>query len=153
MRSALTLLLVAACSLEAQIASDPKDIVLKSMLDELERSRKLKIEGLEPPYFVQYTLDDAHSFSTSAALGATLGTSENRFRVPRVRVRVGDPSFDNTNYIFSDFGGNSRFDADQAPIDNDYRILRRNWWLATDRAYKGAVESIARKRAALKSVI
>jgi predicted Zn-dependent protease len=37
-------------------------------------------------------------------------------------------------------------------LDNDYQALRESLWLATDHAYKAAVESIARKRAALNSV-
>src|SRR5437870_2845626 len=101
------------------------------MKDELERSKKIRFQGLEEPYYIEYALDDASSFSTSAALGATLGYNENRFRVPRVRVRVGDPKFDNTDYVFSDYGGASRYDPNEAPIDDAYSVLRRGWWLAT----------------------
>lgn len=144
-----TLLLAGIASVAIANAA-PADAVLRSMQDELERSRKLVLPGLEAPYFIEYTLDDARAFSTSASLGGTLGSSENRFRLPRVKVRVGDSKFDNTNYVFSDLSG-GRFD-EQAPVDDDYRVLRRVWWLATDRAYKAAVEAIARKRAALKNV-
>ena len=136
----------------AAISQPPDDAVLRSMQDELERSRKLAIPGLEKPYFIQYSLDDARTFSTSASLGASLGVTDHQFRIPRVRVRVGDPSFDNTNYIFSDLTGGSRFDPEQFPVDDNYAVLRHDWWLATDRAYKGAVEAIARKRAALKNI-
>ncbi|MBC8165014.1 MAG: hypothetical protein H7Y20_03975, partial [Bryobacteraceae bacterium] len=103
----------------AQVAPAP-DTVMRSMQDELERSRKLKIPGLDAPYFIEYTLDDAWGFSTSASLGATLGTTQNRFRVPRVKVRVGDYKFDNTNYIFSDYSSGSRYDPEQFPIDDNY---------------------------------
>jgi len=148
MRSAAALLTIALCA-PALVPAQQKDTVLRSMLDEMERAKKLALPGLEQPYFIEYTLDDAHGFSTSAALGATLASGENRFRVPRVKVRVGDYKFDNTNYIFSDFGSGG---GDAAPIDDNYGVLRRGWWLSTDRAYKGAVETIARKRAALKNV-
>lgn len=124
------------------------DTILRSMRDELERSRTLRFPGLEEPYFIEYTLDDAHAFMTQAALGATLGTNDTRLRIPRVRVRVGSRSFDNTNYLFSDFGART----ESAPIDDDYNVLRREWWLSTDRSYKAALEVIARKRAALKNI-
>jgi predicted Zn-dependent protease len=122
------------------------------MRDELARSRKLSLANLEKPYYVEYTLDDIRVFNVSASLGALNSRTENRARVPRVRVRVGEYSFDNTNYVFSDFFGGSRYDADHFTIDNNYESLRRGWWLATDRAFKGALEAIARKRAAIKNV-
>ncbi|MDZ4797462.1 MAG: metallopeptidase TldD-related protein [Bryobacteraceae bacterium] len=149
MNRSLVLLIGLSLAAPAFAQNSPDDIVLRSMTDELERSRTLRIPGLEAPYFIEFTLDDAHVFSTAAALGATLSNSDNRLRVPRVKVRVGDAKFDNTNYIYSDFGSGG---GESAPVDNDYRVLRRGWWLAADRAYKGAVESIARKRAALKNV-
>ncbi|MEJ7606429.1 MAG: hypothetical protein WKF37_09205 [Bryobacteraceae bacterium] len=80
------------------------------------------------------------------------GTNENRFRVPKVRIRVGNYDFDNTNYLYTDYYSGTRYDSDQLPIDNDYMALRRSFWLATDRAYKTGVEAVARKRAALRSV-
>jgi len=65
---------------------------------------------------------------------------------------VGDYRFDNTNYVGSGyfFGGN--YDVDRLPLDNNYELFRRDLWLAIDRTYKSAVESISRKRAALKNV-
>jgi predicted Zn-dependent protease len=147
MKRFAVILLTAAAFAAAQ--NSPDDIILRSMTDELERARTLRIPNLEAPYFIEFTLDDARFFTTSAALGATLGSNEARIRAPRVKVRVGDASFDNTNYVFSGLGAGAN---DQAPIDDDYRVFRRNWWLASDRAYKAAVEAIARKRAALKNV-
>jgi predicted Zn-dependent protease len=144
--AALALLLVtAACAQEA-------DVILRAMKDEADRSRTLAIASLDNPYYIEYALDDVHSFTASASLGALVSQNETRFRIPRVRVRVGSYEFDNTNYVFSDFSSAPRYDPDPFPIDNDYSVIRRAFWLATDRAYKGAVEAIARKRAALKNV-
>lgn len=151
MRRALALA-VAACSFAQGQSAIQKDPILRSMRDELQRSRTLAISNLEQPYYLEYTLDDVASFSTSSSLGALVSTTENRFRVPRVRVRVGDYAFDNGNYVFTDFLGGTRFEAEAFPLDDTYAIMRRSWWLATDRAYKSAVELIARKRAALKNI-
>jgi hypothetical protein len=37
-------------------------------------------------------------------------------------------------------------------MDNDYPVLRRYLWLETDSVYKGAVEAISRKRAAMRNI-
>ena len=131
-------------------ATDP-DPVLRAMQQELERSRALRLVELDEPYFIEYALDDARSFSVSATLGALISKNRNHFRVPRVQVRVGGYKFDNTNYVLTDvFSGGLSFG--QAPLDDDTLVLRNFLWLATDRAYKGAVAAIARKRAALRNV-
>ena len=57
--------------------------------------------------------------------------------------------FDNSNYMYSDLGAGR---GNELPLDDNYSVLRRSFWLATDQAYKGAVEAIARKRAALKNI-
>ena len=128
------------------------DVILSAMKDELARARTLTIASLDAPYFVEYSLEDVQSFSVSATLGGLFNTGQNRFRVPRVRVRVGDYKFDNANYIYSDYYSGTRYDSDQLPLDDSYGALRRSFWLATDRAFKTAVEAIGRKRAALKNV-
>jgi len=46
----------------------------------------------------------------------------------------------------------TRYDLSRWPLDDSYPVLRRYFWLATDSAYKGAVETIARKRAALRDL-
>ena len=70
-------------------------------------------------------------------------------RLPNIEVRVGSYDFDNTGHIYSGLYSGSRYDTDPLPLDDNYRTLREGLWLATDHAYKAAVESIARKRAAL----
>jgi hypothetical protein len=133
-------------------AASSSEVVLNAMKDELARARTLTIASLDAPYFVEYSLEDVQSFSVSATLGGLFSTAQNRFRVPQVRVRVGDYKFDNANYVYSDYYSGTRYDSDRLPLDNDYGVLRRSFWLATDRAFKTAVEAIGRKRAALRNV-
>jgi hypothetical protein len=128
------------------------ELILNAMKDELSRSKTLTIASLDAPYYVEYALEDVQTFSVSATLGGLFSTGQNRFRVPRVRVRVGDYKFDNANYIYSDYYSGTRYDSDRLPLDDDYGALRRSFWLATDRAFKTAVEAIGRKRAALRNV-
>jgi hypothetical protein len=122
------------------------------MLDELGRSRTLRLMLLDVPYFIEYALHDGENVSVSASLGGLISLRRARYRLPRIQVRVGNYEFDNTNFVGSDFYSGARYEVDQFPLDNSYPVLRHHLWLATDTAYKAAVESIARKRAALKNV-
>ncbi len=132
-----------------QIAADP---VLAAMKAEIERAQGLRLVSLaDDVYFIQYAVDDTENFSVQASLGAIVRRGRNRMRVPRIDVRVGGYEFDNTNYVYSDFFGRRGF-IGQPPIDDDLYALRVYFWLATDRVFKGAMASIARKRAALKNV-
>jgi TldD protein len=140
------------------LAQDPyaEDVILRAMKDELERSRQLRVVGGggdEIPYFISYTLDDADAFQVNASFGALTSVSRNRFRLPNIEVRVGSYDFDNTGHIYSGIYTGSRYDTEPFPLDDNYRALRENLWLGTDHAYKAAVESIARKRAALTNAV
>jgi hypothetical protein len=140
----------AVLALSAQ--TTPSDPQLQAMKDEMERSRKMTLSNLEPPYFIQYLVDEAENLSISASLGGLLSKRHDRFREPEVRVRVGDYKFDNTNYTGSGFNFGSRYDLERFPLENSYPVLRRYLWLETDSAYKSAVEAISRKRAALRNL-
>jgi hypothetical protein len=142
-RAAAGLLVMGACA----FAADTSDVVLKAMRDELRHSQDLNSVNLEKPYFFSYTIEDGDSFEASASLGGLIGSSSSRFRVPRIQVRVGSYQFDNTNYVGTGGDVGSRF-----PFESSYMVLRRYLWLATDEAYKSAVEAMAHKRAALKNM-
>ena len=62
-----------------------------------------------------------------------------------VDVRVGDYKLDNSNFIadqgFRGFLGGS---TGTVGIDRDYDSLRQDLWLATDQAYKEALDSISK---------
>ena len=117
--------------------------------------QKLQLANLEKPYFIAYTVQDGTTEAASASFGSLLNKSETRVRFLTVEVRVGDYSFDNTNFLTMPFGapGVTRmFGGTVAiPLDDDYKEIRRQIWLATDSAYKKALEDIASKRAALRN--
>jgi TldD protein len=127
------------------------DVIQRAMREEMKRSLTLRLTNLEPPYFIDYELADVQEVSASASLGGLLNSAETHFRQPRVHVRVGDYKFDNTDYVGSGFNFGPRYDL-RLPLEDSYAILRQDFWLATDSAYKSALESIARKRAALKNI-
>jgi hypothetical protein len=148
MKRCLAILLAVSCVAPAQSG----DVILRAIDDEMERSRALRIVSLAAPYFIEYQIEDADNFTVSASLGALTGSSHVRMRLPRVIVRVGDYQFDNTNFIATDYYSGTRWDVSQLPIDDSYDVLRRHLWLATDTAFKAALEAYSRKRAMLNNV-
>ncbi len=147
----LTLLAASAAVLFPQ-KPPADDVVLRAMHDELERSVALRVVGGgdDAPYFFSYDLTDTTQFLVSAVLGSPVSVSRVRFRAPQIDVRVGSYDFDDTGHIFSGRYTGARYDT-SFPLDDDYPTLRDALWLATDAAYKTAVESMSRKRAALNS--
>ncbi len=131
---------------------------MKAMRDELARSmEKLQLEGLERPYFIAYSVQDRTEVRASASFGAMLGSSERRSRYLSVELRVGDYALDNTNFLSLQFGRvgvvSMSAGAIALPLEDDYKELRRQIWLATDAAYKKALEDLSKKRAVLQTRI
>jgi hypothetical protein len=134
--------------LNAQDAASTPPL-LRAMLAELERSKQLLLLGLRP-YYIEYGVEDQESTSIQASLGGILNARQSVTRVPLVGVRVGTPEMDQTNQIFAGIYSGSRYDSDALPLDDNLDLIRKNLWLATDRAYKSAVESMSAKQQILK---
>ena len=133
------------------------DVVLGAMRDEMARSmQQLQLEKLEKPYFIAYRVQEKNTADVVASFGALLTSSSEHQRFLTVEVRVGSPKLDNTNFISMSFlnrgglAGGFRGTA-QLPLEDSYKELRRQLWLATDSAYKKALEDLSRKRAALQN--
>jgi len=77
-------------------------------------------------------------------------SDRNHYRSPSTEVRVGAYDFDNTGHMYSGAYSGSRYDGSW-PLDDSYKNFRDELWLSTDRAFKTALESMARKRASLKN--
>jgi predicted Zn-dependent protease len=122
-------------------ATDP---ILAAMKAELTREQQLLVlPGMQRPYFMQYRLEDLHTYEAVANYGALARETENHERFVRVEVRVGDYTSDSSS---------ARGDGTLAlaPADNDSDALRFALWTATDEAYKSALRAYAAKQAALK---
>lgn len=135
-------------------AQVPSDTLFRAMRDELNRSMaELRLDTLAGPYFIAYRIDDLGNAHVAARRGALVRSDESRHRRLTVEVRVGAYNFDNTNFFGMSSGPiglrRSVGEEDELPLDDDYRELRRHVWLATDQAYKEALEQLSHKRAAL----
>jgi TldD protein len=120
------------------------DGLLEALLTELDRSKaQLKMDQVQPPYFIEYRVSDVQDIGLEAAFGALRENQRLHFRVLRVVVRVGDHKQD------SQFG-RSQGESTILPLDDDPIALRHQIWLATDDAYKAAGQGLAEKQAALK---
>jgi TldD protein len=138
--------LITALALSAQ---QNDDVLLRAMKDELKRSNRLTELKFAPPYYFEYRAEDTVGHGISASLGALTESVDSAYRVPTVRVRVGDYNFDNTNHIYSEAYGGSQ---ERLPLDDNYMAFRNVYWLATDRAFKTAEDALARKRSSLKNM-
>jgi TldD protein len=120
-------------------------VVTRAVSDELARSMKdLRMGDSPRPYYVAYAISDVDQAVVTATFGAITGAYGYRGRTLRTDVRVGDPTFDNSNTPESMFGGS----VESLPVDDDGPALRRELWLRTDDAYKAAIETLAKKRSA-----
>jgi TldD protein len=134
-------------------AAADSDKTLAAMQDELDRSRQrleLKIPGTgEParPYYIQYRILDLDVHTIVAEFGALVSSTSGRNRIMSVDIRVGDYNLDSSNFItdegFSGFLGSTG----TVGIDRDYDSLRQDLWLASDQAFKAAVENLSKKQA------
>lgn len=128
-------------ALSSSTAASASDPVLAAMREELDRSKAhLKMESIAAPYYIEYSVVDLDEYDAEAAFGALRQKQRSHGRSARVVVRVGDYKQD------SYFGPGTGF-VDLAPIDDDPIALRRQLWLATDRAYKIASQALAAKKA------
>src|SRR5262245_32434438 len=129
------------------IASDDHgDPVLKAMIAELKRSQeKLQLGQMQRPYYIEYQVSELQDVTADATLGALRTDQTNTGRLVRVVVRIGD-------YKQDSYFGEGMGAVEVMPTDDQELALRRQLWLATDKAYKAALTGFTEKQAALKNV-
>jgi len=127
----------------------PDDVILRAMHDEIDRSRQLRvIGGSDEPILYSLRARRHGEFSRLRVDGSAV-TPATPFRIPNVKVRVGNYDFDDTGHIYSGIYSGSRMDGEW-PARRRYPTLRDCLWLATDRAYKTAIESDGAKTGLLE---
>src|SRR5580692_4359559 len=143
----------ATLPLPQQTVATDSDKTLAAMQDEIDRARtrlELTIPGTNQParpYFIQYRVLDLDVRTIVAEFGALVSSTSGRNRIMSVDVRVGNDNLDSSNFItdegFSGFLGSTG----TIGIDRDYDSLRQDLWLASDQAFKAAVENFSKKQA------
>jgi TldD protein len=156
----LILLLAALGSPAAAGAQVPQDNdhTLQAMRDEMERAKtrlELKIPNIDQPVrpcYVEYRLLDLEVREVVAEYGSLLSSTQTRNRFMNVEARVGSYRLDSSNFISDDGFRGFIGPNGQVGIDRDYNSLRQDLWIATDQAFKEAVETYSRKQAYLSSL-
>src|SRR5689334_21625619 len=78
-------------AMAAAHAAAKGDGLLEALLTELDRSKaQLKMDQVQPPYFIEYRVNDVDDYNAEAAFGALRESQHNHYRVLRAVVRIGD---------------------------------------------------------------
>jgi TldD protein len=153
----LAVALGSSISVHAQASKD-NDHTLEAMRDEMARSKtrlQLQIPGTpqpQRPYYVEYHLLDLDVREVVAEFGALVSSNRTRNRFMDVQARIGDYKLDSSNFISDDGFRGFIGPTGSVGIDRDYDSLRQDLWIATDQAFKEAVETYSRKQAYLSSL-
>jgi TldD protein len=141
----------------AQEKSD-NDHTLQAMWDEMARAKarlELKFPGTDEPvrpYYLEYRLLDLDVREIVGEFGALMSSTHTRNRFMNVQARVGDYKQDSSNFVSDEGFRGFIGPTGSVGIDRDYDSLRQDLWIATDQAFKEAVETYSRKRAYLGSL-
>src|SRR6202790_1281504 len=134
------------------------DQTLRAMRDEMARAKtrlELKIPGTEQPvrpYYVENRLLDLDIREVVAEFGTLLNTTRTRNHFMNVEAPGGDYKHDSSNFLSDIRVRGFIGPTGSVGIDRDYNSLRQDLWIATDQAFKEAVETYSRKQAYLSSL-
>lgn len=123
------------------------ETIFKALEDELQRNKnELTLADFGQPFFLSYALGESMNFDLVASLGTMINSYvQPRSAVASVRLLLGDyHESSDTRFI-------GQFVKTAMPVDGNYDISRRNLWLATDIAYKDALQNYMGKQAFLES--
>jgi hypothetical protein len=138
-------LILAALAAAAPAAAADK--VLDAMRDEMQRNvQRLKMDGVDRPYFLSYYVVDSTDTSMSAVFGSLRDDSSGVSRRAVADLRVGSPAFDSSQYAGDDLGSYEPATA-QLNEEDGYDAIRFSLWSLTDEAYKKALEKYSQKKA------
>lgn len=161
-------LLIAACAITlaptSQLIAKPAppangppskaitDDILDAVAEEMNRQMtQLEIPGAPKPYLITYKITEVDVNDVAASLGYTTSKRNRHFVNLEARVRVGNPSFDNSNFVVPQADEIDAVSAINLPLEATPRIARRATWLVTDAAYKEALIQLRAKLEARRS--
>ncbi len=128
------------------------------MRDEMARSKarlELKIPNIEQPvrpFYLEYRLLDLDVREVVAEFGSLLSSTHARNRFMNVEARVGSYKLDSSNFVSDDAARLFIGPTGSVGIDRDYDSLRQDLWIATDQAFKEAVDAYSKKKGYLSSL-
>ena len=159
MAKAAFLLAVCSCASSAVArAQQDNDHTLQAMRDEMARSKarlELQIPNTDQtvrPFYIEYRLLDLDVREVVAEFGDLLTSTHVRNRFMNVDARVGSYKLDSSNFVSDDVFRGFIGPTGQVGVDRDYDSLRQDLWIATDQAFKQALDTYSRKKGYLSSL-
>jgi len=156
--AAAFLLAALSCVTAVRTRAQDNDHTLEAMRDEMARAKtrlELKIPNVEQPvrpYYLEYRLLDLEVREIVAEFGSLLASTHTRNRFMNVAARVGSYKLDSSNFVSDDIFRGFIGPQGSVGIDRDYDSLRQDLWIATDQAFKEAVDTYSRKKGYLNSL-
>lgn len=126
------------------------NIFIDAMQQEIQRGMdSLKIEKMQSPSFISYSIADANSLNVKAILGSIVTSEARPFRSFENRVLVGQNGKTNENYLDENNMWSWSNISNKIPLSNNKDDIRRALWLLTDNNYKNAITNYEAKVSAL----
>jgi predicted Zn-dependent protease len=128
------------------------------MRDEMARSKarlELQIPNTDQtvrPFYIEYRLLDLDVREVVAEFGDLLTSTHARNRFMNVDARVGSYKLDSSNFVSDDAFRGFIGPQGEVGVDRDYDSLRQDLWIATDQAFKQALDTYSRKKGYLSSL-
>ncbi len=128
-----------------------ENVIMQAMRHELQRNMEnLEYKDYNKPFFISYSIADAHTLLINATLGSLVTSNVTHLRDWIVRVMIGDYQVTDENFedIMDSSPDNPQYH--QLPLDNDYYGIRRCLWEATDMVFKSASQTYKNKITAMR---
>ena len=123
-------------------------IIESAVSKEIDRAMAgLELPNQAQPHHISIVISDGNYAVAWAQDGAIIGTDAGPTQFARVDVRVGSPAFDNGNF-WPPMGVPNGITTRGLAHEVNEVAIRRELWLAIDRAYKGATQTFVAKEAA-----
>lgn len=149
---ALVLMLLAGLAGAQTGPAQGDDVLLRALNDEMARAMtELRLGEQAAPYFIAYEVTQKRSLAMEARGDALTQVDQKAERRLRVDLRVGTPQSDSSRVVrlqpYSRTSGIELDGSTNLPLDDNYDALRQRIWIATDVAYKRALEDLAAREA------
>jgi predicted Zn-dependent protease len=131
----------------------PTAPLLDILQAELNRNLGVLQQQRVPPYFVAYSVYESRSSQLTASFGAMTADLDDQGRTFAVDVRTGDYALDNTREVRGEPAAPAGIGRAVVPLTDSEPGVALAAWGATDRAYRQAVERLARVKTNLAAKV
>jgi predicted Zn-dependent protease len=136
-------ILTVAFLLFANLLLAQNNTIISAIKSEVDRNKsELKIDKLQPPFFISYTVIDMKQLYISASLGTLTRSVENSQKIGVPNLLVGDYNRNNSNF-------RQHLSPRSVVVENDAKGIATGIWEDLDRIYKNAAENYEAKLAAI----